>query len=328
MIFGVTERPEYKRCRFRWDMGSRNRQNLTPVVPTMALGLGTICHSAFEMWAKEPEVRLEDHFMRASLGEVERAKDAYHSRVGTYPADHELGPLLESVLLGRNMMANYQDYWGSLMPEGYEVVATEQRIQVAIPGTEHQSEWIYEPDTGIVRQHIYPDVRLHYLEGRLDMIMRRVSTGALYVRDYKTYSSRPNEEDLFHNDQFLAYVWLATQLDIGPVAGLAYDGIWKRAGIPKKVDNRAGVLADLFCRIRIERPVDELVRFQTLLALEALEMADNPAIYTNHMWDGSCRWGCNYKDVCYATDRGEDADFLKRTRYILRPAADEVDDGN
>lgn len=324
MIFEVTERGEYKRCRFRWDLASSNRQNLTPIVATMALGLGTMVHQAMESWAKDADTSLEKHFMLAASDNVDRAKDAYRAAVGTGPSDSEIGSLLDSVVLGRAMMANYQDYWKTLMPDGYEIVATEQRIQVAIPGTEHTSEWVYDHTS---RQPVlvsYSTPRMHYLEGRLDMIMRRVKDGMLYVRDYKTYSNRPNEEDLFHSDQFLAYVWIATQLDIGPVAGLAYDGIWKRAAIPKKVDNRVGSLSDLFCRIRIDRPIDELIRFEKLLALEALEMANNPAIYTNHMWDGSCRWGCSYKDICYATDRGEDVDFYRR-RYMTRPTWVEQD---
>lgn len=326
MIFGVTERPEYKRCRRRWDLGSRNRQGLMPIVPDMALGLGTLVHGAFEAWAGDSNTSLEVHFLKYANARIEEVRTAYRENVGTSPTDSDIGSLLEGVVLGRAMMANYQAYWKTLVPDGYEIVANEQRIQVAIPGTEHTSEWLYDR---IAQEPVlvkYPDVRMHYLEGRLDQILRNQKTGYLYVRDYKTYSNRPNEEDLFHNDQFIAYTWIAYQLDIGPVAGLAYDGIWKRAAVPGKVDGRKGTLSDLFCRIRIERPIDEVQQFEKLLALEAMEMAGNPAIYTNHMWDGSCRWGCKFKDLCYAMDRGEDVEYTKSRKYMIRPQ--DADDSN
>lgn len=303
MIFSVTERQEYKRCRRKWDLGSRNRQGLTRNVPSMALGLGTLVHTALENWAKTPDTSLVDHFGKAAEIKIEEAKLHYYERVGTRPSDSEVGPLLDALVLGRSMMINYQAYWKTLMPADFELIATEQRIQVLIPGTEH------------------------YLEGKLDMLMRNKKTSRIYVRDYKTYSSRPVEEDLFHDDQFIAYIWIANQLGFGQVAGLAYDGLWKRAAVPKKVDNRVGQMSDLFTRIRIERPIDEVIEFERMVVLEVNEMASNPPIYMNRVtWNGSCRWGCDYNKLCYAMSRGEDTDYMRHTAYMLKPAQDDAEE--
>jgi hypothetical protein len=297
MIISVTERAEYRRCRRRWNLGSSNRQGLTKLVPNNALALGTLIHAALADWLVHPELNLRNVFLVRAKQQIELVRGIYHKQTGRDLTTDELGSLWDAVNLGSAMMENYQEHWKTPLPDGFELISPEQRCQIPIPGTSH------------------------FLEGRLDAIIREL-TGQhrLYVLEHKTYSVRPDEDTLKITDQFIAYQWMLTKLDMGQVAGVAYDGLWKRAAPPKKVENRAGVLSDLFARVRLYRTHNELTEFEQQLALEAREMASNPAIYMNRTWDGSCKWGCEYNTLCFAMSHGEDTDALKVRLYTTKEA--------
>lgn len=317
MIVSVTETGgEYMRCRRRWDLGSRNRQGLTRIVAGDALSLGTLIHAALADWLIHPDLRLKDIFTYRANESVETAKSIYTQQVGARPADSELHSLYEATIMGQAMMENYQEHWRTPLPPGFELVSPEQRVQVPIPGTEHTSEWIYDPETDKVKFVRYEDIRFHYLEGRLDGVIREIEgPKKLYVLEHKTYSSRPSESSLLMNDQFTGYHYMLERLELGSVAGIAYDGLWKRAAPPKKVDNRAGILSDLFIRIKLPRSPLEVTEYEAMLRDKVFEMANNPAIYKNRTWDGSCNW-CDYEKLCTAMTLGEDTEYIKR-RYFM-----------
>lgn len=297
MIISVTERAEYRRCRRRWNLGSSNRQGLTKLVPNTALGLGTLIHAALADWLVHPDLNLRHVFIFRAKQQVDIVKALYHKQTGRDLTQEELGNLWDAINLGSAMMENYQEHWKTPLPPGFELVSPEQRVQIPIPGT------------------------AHILEGRLDGIIRELEgKRRLYVLEHKTYSTRPDEETLSINDQFIAYQWMLTKLDIGDVAGVAYDGLWKRAAPPKKVENRPGELHDLFVRTRLYRTRHELVEFEQQLALEAREMAGAPAIYMNRTWDGSCKWGCEYNTLCFAMSKGDDVDHIRSRLYTTKEA--------
>lgn len=315
MNIGVTERPEYKRCRRRWRFGSRNRMGLTPIIPATALSLGTYVHAALAAWRDDANINPKVAFMQAAATARADAIAAYREQVGAGISDSEIVKIDDAILMGVFMVENYQRHWGSALPADFRTIAQEQRVAVPIPGTEHTEEWLWDNDLQDVVHHKYDRVHYHYLEGRLDGIIQD-KRDRIYVLDSKTYNQRPKDYDLHTSDQFTAYTWILKQLDFGyPIAGVAYDGLWKRAAVPKIVDGRKGTLADLFLRTRIEFGPEELLDFEYELASEALEMAGNPAIFKNRSSDGSCHWGCGFDPLCLAVTRGEDVSHVLKTRY-------------
>lgn len=325
MIASVTERPTYKRCRLQWDLGSRNRQALTPIFPATALALGTYVHEALGNWIIEPDTKPKVYFLRAAKAARESAIETYRAQTGAGPSDGELDKLDAAILMGAFMAENYELHWKKPLPDDFEVIAQEQRVCVPIPGTEHTEEWVYDPSDGLVWRRTYDEPRFHYLEGRLDGIIKD-KRGRLYVLEHKTYNIRPREDVLRTTDQFLAYTWILKQLDLGfPVAGVAYDGLWKRDHVPKTVDGRKGTLADLFLRMRLERSPEELATFEDELRLEVLEMASDPSIYRNRTSDGSCYWSCGFEPLCTSMMRGEDSEYVRRTRYTQKASDPALD---
>jgi PD-(D/E)XK nuclease superfamily len=344
MIISVTERGSYKRCRRQWMINSRNRWGMTRIVAPSPLALGTLIHSTLGIWLDMykadtplPSGGLADLFLQYANKTIADARQTYERQTGMPMSDGELAPLYESVLQGRCMMDNYQARWGQPIPDGFEIISTEQRCVVPIPGTEHRKEIVWVPDVapaGVpfawrAKVMRYRKPRLHYLEGKLDAIIREKRSGRLYVLEHKSYGQRPREDVLFSNDQFLAYHWLLLVvaglmgLDVTKVAGVAYDGLWKRASPPKVVDGHPGTLMDLFCRRLITRPHQELVEFEDMLASEVLEMANDPPIYLNRTADGSCFWGCSDNQLCLAMSRGEDYAHMLRSQY--RPKDPDAD---
>lgn len=327
MIISVTEQGPnvYKRCKRKWHLESRNRRNLQPMVPATALSLGTFVHSALGGWIVDPGATPKRVFLEAARDERLRIQHVFREQNGYSIGDAKLTNIDEAINLGYSMMENYELHWKAALPADFTVLAQEQRIHVPIPGTLHTEEWLYDQDTDSTKLVRYDTPRYHYLQGRLDGIIKDKHS-RLYVLERKTYAARPKEEILRSTDQFVAYQWLLTQLDLGfPVAGVAYDGLWKRAAPPKKVDGRDGILADLFMRMRIEHPPEAIQEFETCLASIALEMASNPAIYPNRTSDGSCFWGCGMEELCAAMTRGEDVDYILRTSYTSKPLDDDSD---
>lgn len=346
MIVSTTERGSYKRCRRQWMVNSRNRWGLTKIVAPNPLALGTLCHSTLGIWLEMhkahqagtpgmvlPPTGLSALFIQYAEKTIGEARATYERQTGMPLMDSELSPLMEAVTQGRCMMDNYQARWETPIPAGFDIISTEQRCIVPIPGSEHTSEWLQAPESqgGNMTLVQYPDVRLHYLEGKLDAILRETKTGKLFVLEHKTYGQRPREDVLFSNDQFLSYHWillvLASQmgLDARDVAGVAYDGLWKRATPPKIVDGHTGSLSDLFCRRLITRPAQELVEFETLLREEVMEMANNPAIYLNRTSDGSCFWGCSDNELCLSMSRGEDVSYKLKSQYTRKEKDEDMD---
>lgn len=337
MHVGVSERGMWERCRTKWDYGSFNRQSLGKVMPPVALSLGHMVHEAFRMWQENTEHKLKDFFLIASKDEIERMVSSYTAKVGVRPSQQEMAPIAEAVQLGLAMMENYQTYYGSPLPQGFTLVQPEQQVSIPIPGSEYDHchsdyvDWAElangnnnagTEQLAIHHKYDHPTLtyeeivstantrhsHLHYLDGRMDAIVRDAS-GLLYIIDHKTYSQRPRLSTLRFNDQFLSYTWMLSKLDIGDVAGIAYDGLWKRAFPPK-----GKTMADLFTRILLPRTPFELQRFERDLALEVMDMANDPAIYPTRRWQGC--WDCIFDPLCQSDLLGEDSDYIRETMYV------------
>lgn len=299
MIFTVTERSLYKRCRRRWNYSSKNRMGLQPIIDAPALTLGLVMHKALEQWSLHPDMDLTEIFGANAMLSLNKIREDYKDAVGVDISAVELADVKQAITIGVFMAQNYQAFYNSPVPEGFKLVAPEQRIVVIkIPGTEHS------------------------LEGRLDKLIQRESDGAYYVLDHKTYEKRPNFVDLSNNDQFLAYTYVATQA-LGPIQGYMYDGLWKR---DKPGKNHT--LGDLFHRQLFERPPYELAQFEAQLAAELDEMAsmplEGPLLYQNRRWEG-CYDCSGFNKLCEAQSKDPiKFDLLLKHSYRRRDWDEEM----
>jgi hypothetical protein len=161
---------------------------------------------------------------------------------------------------------------------------------------------------------------VHHLKARLDALAQDRRDN-LYVVERKTYSNRPDLNLLQVSDQFIGYIWCAQQLDVGPVIGLAYDGLWKRATPPQRPKKLT--IADLFCRTLIAPSQNMVDEYGAELARTVMEMANNPYIYKNRVWQGC--WDCSFEQLCRSQSEGDDIEYILRTQYTTRTEDDASD---
>lgn len=332
MIISVTERGTFKRCTQKWMYESRNTQGLTPIMPPQALGFGTLVHKTLEEWTlryaraqEDEEIDPQEILIEVAAQTIKEIKERYFKAVGAAATDAELDGVYENIDLANHIIENYAEYWGSPIPDGYELVAPEQTVLTPIPGTMHvctnRSHYDLNPpevcpDCG---KH-GPEVGAvyHFLEATLDVLVRNPA-GLLFVVDHKTYGQRPKLETLETNDQFLAYMWTVSKLGLGDVGGFIYDGMWKRRREGKRT------LDDLFTRHVITRAPQEFVAFERELAREANLMAmtferPDEFVTRNFQWQGC--WDCTVKPLCLAEYRGEDAGWVRGSKFTTREGAE------
>jgi hypothetical protein len=308
MIFSVTERQTYFRCRQLWRWASFNGDAWQPVFTKPALGIGRLWHQTQAEWSLRPLADPNELALDLANTELDRVREAYFTNIGAPISEIELGPIYDQMRIVLSMVRNYHTRWGTPLPAGFTMVAPEQTCVIPVPGTRHTAE-----DCSLYG-HENCDGQ-HYLEGTLDGLIAD-DYQRVYVLERKTYGQRPKVEVLNMQDQFLAYLWILRSLGIGEVGGLAYDGAWKREVPPK-----GSTLEDLFIRVRLNRNKHELDRFAEHLTLEVTEMANNPPIYINRRWDGC--WDCDFQSPCIAQERGEDFGFLLQSQFTRRPISED-----
>lgn len=326
MIFSVTERQAFMRCRQAWDWASYNRQGYSRIVSKPALSTGHLWHATQAEWSLHPEADPLDLCIELAQNELEVIQKAYLERIGAPISDIELEPFLDGVSMVRAMVTNYKRRWGQPLPDGFTMVSPEQTCVIPIPNTEHDCErcqgtGVYDfggdgtgsseercPVCDFDNRYQIP----HYLSGTLDGLIAD-DYGRVFVLERKTYGMRPKIEVLNMQDQFLAYLWILRELKVGVVGGLAYDGAWKRKEPP-----RGSTLEDLFIRVLLTRNENELDRFTSQLTSLAMEMGNpNTPIYINRRWDGC--WDCDFIEPCIAQERGENYLHLLNTYFMARP---------
>lgn len=305
MIFTATELGVFMRCRRKALLSSKNGRHLTPLQTPLHFSVGSLIHRAHQLWLNNPNERLYTHVNFAAAELLRHTLQRYTQLTGTGPSDDELRITHDAVATAIAMCENYQVRWGTPLPDDYELLGAEQKIRVPVEGTDH------------------------FLEGRLDALIRHIPTGRVDVLERKTYNTRPKESALLTNDQFMAYRWLVWKLDLGAVPHVMYDGSWRRASVP-----RGRTFEDLFLRTTLTCNRAELDEFDEFLPHLLNDMAyvyQTPsAAYKNRQWQGC--WDCSFNDdaitgqlgVCRAMSRGEDYEALIKLKFTER--TDDVDD--
>lgn len=340
----VTELQSWRRCRRKWGYSSKNGQNLTGIGSgPEQLELGSLIHRALADWIADEDSELRDNPLRLAtlfvINAAQRQQEvtaAYMMATGSKITPPFLATLHNVVELGAAMMQNYQDFHKTPYPKNMRFAMPEQEVLIPVPGTEHQCVSCYnamvkdEITTVIHSMKRGPIVlrtgckecggtgtAFHYLSATLDGLLQDDKEW-LYVLEHKTYENRPSPMSLYMNDQFTGYCWVVRQLKIGKVAGVAYDGMWKRPVPPKYMqkEKRPGVLDDLFIRKTITKSDMELDQWGENLTHQILEIASNPPLYPNVPWQGCS--DCSFQEICYATMLGEEPSHLLKRNYITR----------
>jgi hypothetical protein len=338
MYVSVTEVQSFKRCRRQWHYGSFNRMGITPIMqPKPYLDLGSMIHKTLAYWTEKPDlgaVTLQQVFLAIATQHRRATLNAYVAATGSTPTLEEQTPLLDAIALGAAMMQNYQEYYTVPLPAHLKYCAPEQEILIPIPGTEHtctDCNLLLATVTNVAGnsesvQYVQCSMcngtgtARHYLKARLDALAIDQHDN-LYVVERKTYEKRPDLNLLEVNDQFIGYVWAAQQLDMGRVVGVAYDGMWKRATPPQRPNKLT--IADLFVRTIIQPAQDEVDEYGTELARTVMEMANDPYIYKNRVWQGC--FDCSFEYLCRTQSQNGDMDYVLRTMYMSRTEDDTID---
>lgn len=289
VIVSMSEIGMYKRCRRKWWLSSPNKEWLSAKEPALALSLGKAIHLALAAWRTDPTINPVATYIVAATKLADETEAHYRTLVGTGASEPEREKLYEATHMGKRIIENYMLHWKTPIQDGYQQVAAEQEFLVPIPGT------------------------THHLKGFIDAVLIG-PYDQIYALDSKTYSSRPRIEVLQSTEQFIGYIWALSQFPqyAERVAGLAYDGMWKRAEVPK-----GNTLPDLFCRVLIKPAPQVIAEFEESLILTVNEMASlkDPQKYFYRSWDGSCFWGCAYERICAAMSRDEDTDYMRQQFY-------------
>lgn len=333
MIFSVTERGTFRRCKQQALYTSKNAMHLTPMFSPLSLSLGSLMHHAFQKWLGDPSKTFESHTMEAGIALRDKAVARYVKQVGMRPSEGELSNVYEAIDFGLAMSRNYQIKWGSALPDGYRLIQAEIKVEVEVPGTEHPCEMCsgsgWRTRTVLIGMaHAYrtedvecPEchgegVSRHKLAARLDALFQHIKTGRYDIDEHKTYKNRPNETTIRYNDQFISYIWQVLQLKLSDQdPQILYDGMWRRAEVPKKA-----TFDDLFARYTLTRTRSELEQFARQLPHELNDMyalyTRPETAYLNRPWMGC--YDCQMSKLCYATSRGEDTSVMLQTDYTQR----------
>ena len=325
MDISNSELETFLRCRRMWGFESINRMNLRTrkPMPHLAFYTGEVVHKIMEqqvILGHKPDID-------AILNEQEKvAEERYADIVGARWSTEERQLLQDSRELVTSIMNHYFRHWGSENPLGNEFryLKAEVTFRVPIPDTEH------------------------HLVGTIDGIAERFD-GTIYLVEHKTTSvGFPKPEELQVSRQLQAYTWAASQLLETPVSGIIYDGILKKAPlIPRVLKDgtlsrqivattpevyRLAIQAmnlneadytDVIASLRddhfFQRHIIRFTRRSLELFGEQLrdfvvDMANpNLPLYPNFQWSGC--WDCRFRDLCTATQLGEDTQPILELNY-------------
>lgn len=342
-IFRVstTERQEFKECRRRWDMSSMSRQALEPKRPATALWFGHGIHKglevhysggdglqSFRIWADE---------------EIERMREASN---GLW--DDQITELEESIALGEGILEGYIQ-WASVadntVQQGFKFVHFTER-EFIVP--------IKDPQ-GLIATFIDARGQkwAMFLVGRLDLIVEDFFE-RLWVMDHKTSKDKLDTETLTLDDQMTCYLWAAQEIFGKAFEGAYYNVLRKKLPVVPKVlvsgkalsqdksidttyevyyneiikqgfnpDDYKGILATLqekpntfYQREKVRRNQAEIRNAGAWLYYEAIDMLNDPFLYTNPTWN--CKWKCDYREICKAMNRNDDVTFMLENMFQKR----------
>lgn len=207
--FSVSDVMTFLQCREKWDISSPNRRSLRhKATPRLYLTQGTAFHHGIEAQEKgtDPIAAVEAYLA------VERADKvaAYRAVNGVNPWPQEMTKFEDGAELVAALTKQYFEHYGTENPladQGLEYIATEIPFKIDI--SEH---------VGIEEA---------YFVGTFDGIAKDAND-KLWLVENKTYSAKPDLQDLMVHFQTTGYAVAWEMLTGFPLTGALYNGVAKK----------------------------------------------------------------------------------------------------
>lgn len=210
--FSVSDVMTFLNCREKWDLSSPNRQSLRhKVTPRAYLWQGTALHKAFEAGDKVEAGQSPLEAAEAYLAEERLTRvEAYRAETGFSPWPQEMAEFDEKVEFTKALVRQYFEHYGEENPladQGLEFLATEVPFKIDI------SDIVGEEDCWFV--------------GTFDGIAVDAQ-GRLFLVENKSYSSKPDLQDLMVHFQTTGYAVAWYMLTGTTLTGALYNGVAKK----------------------------------------------------------------------------------------------------
>lgn len=280
----------FQRCRRQWWLSTHLGYDSDPAtaVPVGVAQLGTSVHLALQAW------------YGYDLDPVAVLSYVYSQLIVTRP---EAADALEKERSYACVMAEGYVEWSQAegIDAGHEVLAVEHELRVPLT---------------------LPDGRELVLRGKLDQLLRRLSDGAILLRDFKTGDL--NKVSGLVRDQQMRFYALMLALQLRGtdqhVAGALYTMLKRskrttRATPPFYAQTHIGYnrhdLNSTYLRV-----VD--VTRQMVEVTAALDAGADPRAVAYPNPTDYCDWGCPFRDVCHLFDDGSRAMAAVEANYVQR----------
>lgn len=209
--FSISDVMAFLQCRERWHLSSPNRQSLRhKASPRLYLTTGTALHQSLEANQKNPTVNPVVAAKAYLAEERQNRVDAYKAETGFNPWPAEMTKFDDAAELTTALVDQYFEHYGTENPladQELEHVATEVPFKIDI------SEHLGIEDA--------------YFCGTIDAVAAD-SNDNLWIVERKSYSAKPDLQDLMVHFQTTGYA-VAWELLTGiPPTGALYDGIAKK----------------------------------------------------------------------------------------------------
>lgn len=334
LVFSTTESGDsFHRCEQSWLWGSMNGFGLERPLPGAALSLGSLFHYTMADWGElykaweertsslhatnasgkkmvlssrdaaiqreeadrlrpDPIAIFEAHYQSFRASVFERYAELNSSEMDQFEYDESYEETVGE--MGRAMVANYWRRWGSPYPDGCTLIAPEQTIVMPVP-------------------KVRPRQRQLYIEATLDQLLAD-EEGNVLIRDFKTFNDKPSDYELEANDQFMTYHWICrTEFPQYKIAGVIYDGVWKRKEITSRMRKTEEDLQFRYYCLYSDEKIDnhaKIVPFR--LAAMAQKLRERRLFGPNAL-DKSRGWatcpGCSFNDPCQQLLDGDYGDW-------------------
>lgn len=209
-------------CRYKWDLSSPNRQSLRhKSSPRFYLTMGTAIHAAIEAMANGDWTLTDPVSVVRDIINTEReAKTkAYEQQYGFKPWAQEMEQFETDATFTEDLVSQYFKRYPvghELDDQGLTYIATEVAFKIDI--TEHLDN---------------PQRQVFYV-GTIDGVAVD-EHDKLFIVENKTYTAKPDSDDLMFHFQTTGYAVAIEMLTGQPIAGGLYNGVAKKLIKPPKV---------------------------------------------------------------------------------------------
>lgn len=240
-IIRTSDRKRFKECRLAWDLGSKIRQDLEPLMVREPLDRGTEIHAGLERWY-DPKLWTGTVGAREAMALI-AFQNSWKQHRDMY---EEAGLLSEEVLndhlawkeLGQEMIKGYVQ-WSRERDKYFTPIYTEIEFEVPITVNNYMSlpdQFGIRVDAGQLPALTYQGSPVVY-QGRIDLIFQD-EDGNYWLVDHKTCGPRAWAEEsyefLIRDEQCKSYAW-AIQQQLGiAIRGVIYNELYKGAPAPPK----------------------------------------------------------------------------------------------